>query len=119
MPVKVAYDRNCEFCSFVKEVVERYDDRGEMIFIPNRYESTHSPDLTASQADRIAILDDSGNRSSEGIDTVIFLSRRIKVLFPVYPILRLAKLIGVGQISYDLIAKNRLLISRLMKRFFL
>ncbi len=119
MPVRVAYDENCDFCSFVRDVVERYDDSGEMDFIPNTAGIRTPSEPGAEQPDRISILDSQGNRTSDGIDTVIYISRKIKILFPLYPLLRLARLVGVGQISYDLIARNRMLISRILRRMML
>ncbi len=115
---KVIYDANCEFCRLVKDVVEKYDG-GSLDFTVQEHGSTNGTDADGSQAaiaqkDRLTILDQSGNFSSDGIDSMIFLSRKVKVFFPLLPLLLLLKFIGIGQLAYDFVARNRYLASRLM-----
>lgn len=113
---RIMFDENCEFCVVTKNVVEKYGSGSDLSFVTLDEMRERGIRHDDHMLERITVLDDSGKAESEGIDSMIFISRRVGVLYPLYPFFRLLKTLGIGQAFYDLIARNRYLISSLMKR---
>lgn len=114
MGSRIMYDENCDFCRYVKRTVEKHDKEGRLEFMPGPFGTSHND---PGNRERISLVDQDGAQISEGIDTIIHISRNVKILYPLLPLLLALKFMGVGQISYDLVASNRTLISNLLKLY--
>lgn len=113
---RIMYDESCDFCTFIKDIAERYSTTGRLVFIPFGTIAPRVNGLFLEVPERVTTVDESGNISSDGIDTVIQICRSVGVVLPFYPLMLFLKMIGAGDVLYDLIAKRRQFISVALKR---
>lgn len=105
----VFYDGWCHFCIKAMENIKRIDHLNLI-----QFESFRDADvvkkyqLNTEQAEK-RMLSKKNNREVvyEGFDSFLLISLRVPVLWLLLPFLFLAKILGIGQIAYDFIAKRR------------
>lgn len=120
----VFYDNWCPLCSKTMQVYNRLDWFGWISFMPCREESLleqYNIDQQQAIIRMMAIRYKKKKRVTEanrvitpiqyeGIDTIIQMSARIPILWPVVPILWSFRKVGLGTWVYDWIASKRRII---------
>lgn len=110
--VTVFYDGWCPFCTGQAERLSRAD-----LFRLVRFLSFRDPEVVARYAldpdraaKRMQARIDRTESIVEGIDAVIVAALRIVTLWPLLPVLLLARISGIGQWAYDQLARRRVVI---------
>ncbi|MCL4332575.1 MAG: DUF393 domain-containing protein [Candidatus Thermoplasmatota archaeon] len=103
----VLYDDDCPVCRLSKEVALRFDrtDTLEFVGISSEKSSSFGFDKDVLNA-RIHAVSGDGTKTS-GMKSVILILQRIPAFIPVVIGLKLIDIIGLGDICYDLFARNR------------
>jgi predicted DCC family thiol-disulfide oxidoreductase YuxK len=107
----VIYDAHCRFCTGQVERIARLDSGGRLAFlslhdpeVPRRY-----PDLTHEQLMReMVVIDRRGSRHA-GAAGFRYLSRRLRWLWPLAPLLHIPFSMPLWQWCYRQIASRRYL----------
>jgi len=110
--VLVFYDGHCQLCIRSVEALQRLDFFSLLEFVSFRDPQvivTHG--LDARQLERrMHTKTLRTNDIQEGIDSVIQIAIRLIPLWPIVPVLVVARLLGLGQRIYDFIARHRMIL---------
>ncbi len=113
--VRVYYDGLCGICQGSMGTLKRFDWLNALEPV-----SFHAPGVIARDgldlmrlSRRMQTRRATGGPIREGIDAVIQIAWRVPVLWPVAPLLVLARWLGIGQRVYDYFAARRHRLGRL------
>lgn len=107
----VYYDGWCPLCVGAKQRIRTWDWLGLMRFV-----SIRAPGATAHLGVDPALLaqrmyaQTAGGRTVNGIGAIAAIALRVPILLPLWPLLTLSRLLGIGQWLYDQIASRRTII---------
>jgi len=107
MRVYVFYDGNCPLCTRTARWLSRLDWFGRLVWISFRLPGVlerYNLDRRRAEA-RMQILH--AGRLSEGFAALEIIARHVPSLWPFWPLLVLARWLGIGQSVYDWVARNR------------
>jgi predicted DCC family thiol-disulfide oxidoreductase YuxK len=111
----VIFDGQCRFCRAQVERLARWDRGQKLAFIslhdprvPERF-----PDLTHEQLMQDMYLIDRRGHRHRGAAALKYLSRQLRPLWPLAPILHLPFVLPVAQAVYRQIAKRRYLMGKI------
>lgn len=108
--LSVLYDDKCNLCDKTVQVISALDIFGRIRLKPishnHDFLEKHEIHLKDALYDLYGVLDKSESIAF-GYDFYVLLSRKIVLLWPVFPILILAKLLYIGPLMYRFIAARR------------
>ncbi|MDQ7858172.1 MAG: DUF393 domain-containing protein [Armatimonadota bacterium] len=109
LAVRVYYDGWCALCRRGAGMLRRLDWLGLLELV-----SFREADLAAREGldlrrleHRMQARPATGGPVREGVDAVVLVASRLPLLWPLWPILALARWTGVGGAAYDWIAARR------------
>ncbi|MFD1363391.1 thiol-disulfide oxidoreductase DCC family protein [Lentibacillus salinarum] len=100
----VYYDSYCKLCTHSSVFWKKIDWRNRL-----RYSSFRDlENYPKAMAEKLHVYD--RGQWFQGYDAIIAISKKLPPLWPILPILYVFKWVGLGELMYNTIAKNRKLV---------
>jgi len=108
-PITVLYDGWCPMCTETRQRLTQLDWLGQLQFVSFRDLEAEALFGIAPErlATRLHVCHEQTGRVAEGIWAVAAIAARLPLLWPLWPVVVAAGLIGLGQPVYDVIARRR------------
>lgn len=112
MRLEIYYDGWCPVCTATARRLGRLDWLGRLTFRSIRDEAAvrASGIAPAELERRMYARSPVTGKTAGGIDAIAAIAARLPLLMPLWPLLRLSSLIGVGQRVYDWVASRRTIV---------
>ncbi|MCZ8497364.1 DUF393 domain-containing protein [Priestia megaterium] len=112
LKVKVFYDNWCPICIKTSKIIRSLDILNLIDLVGFREIEDMDIEITKVELEEKMYAVNLRNRKIvSGIHALILLTSRIPLLIPLSIIFKMLSLVGLGQVLYSLLAKNRFLIS--------
>ncbi|HFU7090021.1 TPA: thiol-disulfide oxidoreductase DCC family protein [Bacillus cereus] len=107
----VFYDSWCPICTKVKNNIEKLDWFNQIQLISIRSENINHIEIPLKELEKsMHCKFSTNNRTVSGIEAIAAIVIRLPLLAPLWPIIKLSSLLGIGQWLYNRIATTRKII---------